>query len=365
MTIPRPRVLAVDDIAPNLRLLRAVLEPEGYEVMTAETGTAALELALTADLILLDVHLPDISGFEVCKRLRDNPETRAIPVVMITATASEERLRGIESGADDFLSKPFDKNELLARARSLLRLKHYHDQLQAERAHLATTVSEQSEQIAELNSLRKYLPDQVLAALERDPALLEPHRREIAVLFADLRGFTTFSGNAEPEEVGDVLYRWHELIGREVAASQATVGYFAGDGVMLFWNDPLPCPDPAGAAVDVAYRIVEGIAALDEGWRRLGYDLGVGIGIAEGYATVGMVGFHSRRDYTAIGPVVNLASRLSDEARDQWAVLLNQRAVARLGDRVRCAEVDGGFELKGFASTVPAWYLTDVGRCAP
>lgn len=357
-----PRILAVDDIAPNLRLLRAVLEPEGYELLLAETGAAALELAPQADLVLLDVHLPDMSGFEVCERIRSDPATTAIPVVMLTATAAQQRVQGIESGADDFLPKPFDKDELLARVRSLLRLKRYHDDLQAERARLSEQLVEQSAEIEHLNELRSFLPEPVLAAIEQDPVLLQPHRQEIAVLFADLRGFTGFSGSAEPEEVIQVLDGWHRLIGAEVASNGATVGYFAGDGVMLFWNDPVPCPDPPGVAVAAAERIVAGVDALNVSWRRLGYQLGVGIGVAQGFATVGMIGFHGRRDYTAIGPVVNLASRLSDEARDGRTILVNQRVHAGLEGRARLEEIEGGLQFKGFPGPMAAWQVHALDR---
>ena len=360
MSVRRPRVLAVDDISPNLRLLRAVLEPEGYEVITAETGAAALELAPDADLILLDVHLPDMSGFDICEAIRRDPATTATPVVMITATASQERVRGIDSGADDFLTKPFDKDELVARARSLLRLKRYHDQLQAEREELADEVDRQSAEIEQLHGLREFLSEPILAALEKDVGLLRPHRRDISVLFADLRGFTAFSGSAEPEEVIEVLEGWHGLIGAEVTKSTATVGYFAGDGVMLFWNDPVPCPDPVGVAVTTALRLVEGVDELNEQWRRLGFSLGVGVGVAEGFATVGMIGFNGRRDYTALGPVVNLASRLSDEARDGRTVLVNQRAHAHIESRADCVPV-GELSLKGFPLPVAAWHVTRLG----
>lgn len=356
------RILAVDDIGPNLRLLRAILEPEGYELLLAETGAAALELAPKADLVLLDVQLADMSGFEVCERIRSDPSTTALPVVMLTATATEQRVQGIESGADDFLPKPFDKEELLARVRSLLRLKRYHDDLQAERARLRELLVQKSAEIEQLNELRSFLPEPVLAAIEEDPVLLQPHRREIAVLFADLRGFTGFSGSAEPEEVIEVLDGWHRLIGAEVAINGATVGYFAGDGVMLFWNDPLPCPDPPRAAVAAAERIVAGVEGLDTSWRRLGYDLGVGIGVAQGYATVGLIGFHGRRDYTAIGPVVNMASRLSDEARDGRTILVNQRVHAGLEGLARLDPIEDGLVLKGFPAPVAVWQVQTSER---
>ena len=353
-----PRILAVDDTTPNLRLLEAVLVPKGYEVVSVENGIDALaEAAQGVDLVLLDVHLPDLSGFEVCQRLRNDPSTAALPIVMITATATEERLEGLEAGADDFVAKPFNQAELLARVRSLLRVKRYHDELVAHRAQLAAQVQEKDAEIDSLNQLRRFLPDTVLEALSRDSSLLEPHRNEVAVLFADLRGFTLFAGSAEPEEVIDVLRDYHSMVQRHVHASGATVGHFAGDGVMLFWNDPLPCEDAVGMAVRTALHLVKDIGVLNESWSRLGYSIGVGIGVASGYATIGMMGFEGRYEYSALGPVVNLASRLSDEARDGHTILINQRAHALLEDRLVSAPLPNGLVLPGFPGPVTAWHV--------
>jgi CheY-like chemotaxis protein len=349
------RLLAVDDAPANLRLLRAVLEPHGYEVATAADGTTALALAPSADLVLLDVHLPDLSGFEVCQRLRADPATAALPVVMVTATAAEQRLRGLEVGADDFLTKPFDQAELLVRVRSLLRVKRYHDELQQERAALAETVEAQVAELAAVSAYRRFLPDHLVHAIAADEGLLAPHRREVAVLFADLRGFTAFSATAEPEDVVELLRGWHALVGEVVRAEAATVGYLAGDGVMLFWNDPLRCDDPAGRAARAAFGLVAGLRTVEDRWSRLGYAVGVGVGLAVGYATIGMMGFDGRYDYTAVGPVVNLAARLSAEARDGRTVLLDQRAHAALEEHVTCEAVPGGVELRGYQAPVPAW----------
>jgi class 3 adenylate cyclase len=360
-----PRILAVDDTTPNLRLLEAVLVPKGYDVVSVENGLDALaEAAKGVDLVLLDVHLPDLSGFEVCQRLRSDPATAALPIVMVTATATEERVEGLEAGADDFVAKPFNQAELLARVRSLLRVKRYHDELVAHRSQLAEQVQAREAEIDRLNELGRYLPETVLEALAQDHSLLEPHRNDVAVLFADLRGFTLFAGSAEPEEVIDVLRDYHSMVERHVHASGATVGHFAGDGVMLFWNDPVPCADPAGMAVRTALRLVEDVAALNESWRRLGYTIGVGVGVASGYATIGMMGFEGRYEYSALGPVVNLASRLSDVARDGHTILINQRAHALLEDRLTSTPLTDGLVLPGFPGPVMAWHVDRLDELA-
>ena len=361
-----PRILAVDDSAANRRLLEAVLVPKGYEVLHATTGAEAITMAAQGvDLILLDIHLPDMSGFEVCQKLRNEPATAALPVVMVTATATSERVRGLEAGADDFLPKPFEQAELLARVRSLLRVKRYHDELVAHRSRLADQVAAQVAEIERLNELRRFLPETVVEALTHDDSLLRPHRTEMAVLFADLRGFTAFAGSAEPEEVIDVLAGYHGLVEAQVKRTGATVGHFAGDGVMLFWNDPLPCDDAAGRAAETALDLVKGVGELNESWRKLGYVIGVGVGVACGYATAGMMGFEGRYEYSALGPVVNLAQRLSDAARDGRQVLLNQRAHAMLEDRIEATQVEGGLNLPGFPNGVVAWELHRLEQRIP
>ena len=353
-----PRVLAVDDTPANLRLIEAVLLPESYEIVFAANGAEALAAASGVDLVLLDVHLPDIDGFEVCSRLRADPSTATLPIVMVTASATTQRIAGLQAGADDFVAKPFDAQELVARVRSLLRVKDLHDQLATERAQLAEQVKRQVAELEALSSLRRFLPEAVAQVIAADSSLLEPHRREIAVLFADLRGFTAFSVSAEPEDVIDVLTDYHELIGRLVLVEEATVGYFQGDGVMLFWNDPVPCGDPVARALRTALSIIDGIEQLNEKWLQLGYKIGVGVGVASGFATVGMIGFEGRYEYTALGPVVNLASRLSDEARDgKPSLLINQRAFGMLEDGFAAEELDA-LELPGFPGTIPTWAVT-------
>ena len=275
------------------------------------------------DIILLDVQMPGMDGYEVCRRVRADPTARYLPVVMVTSSGAEDRVEAIEAGADDFVQKPFDQQELLARVRSLLRIKEYHDtitnqarELASLNADLAARVQAQVAEIENLGRLRRFLSPQLadVVASEGNEHLLESHRREIAVLFADLRGWTAFSETTEPEEVMGVIRAFHSAMGELLREYEATVGWFAGDGVMAWFNDPFPTPDPAARAAAMAVEMRAAMAELTATWRGRGHELAFAVGIAVGYATLGTIGFEGRYDYGAVGSVMNLASRLCDEA---------------------------------------------------
>jgi class 3 adenylate cyclase/CheY-like chemotaxis protein len=360
----QPKIVVVDDTPHNIRLLEAILTPRNYTVLTATSGRDALELIgrERPDLILLDILMPGMDGYEVCSKLRSMPETSMLPIIMITASGEQEKLRALEAGADDFIPKPFDHAELLARVKSLLRVKQYHDVIQAQTHELAEwnrTLEERVQQdvreIDRLGRLRRFLSPQVanLIVSSGDETMLQTHRREIAVLFCDLRGFTAFAESAEPEEVMTVLNEFHHLVGGLINRFEATVNHFAGDGLMVFFNDPLPCPDPAHRAVRMAVALREGMSEQIASWHKRGHDLNFGVGITLGYATLGEIGFDGRSDYTVIGSVVNLASRLCDEARG-GQILISQRAHAVVEDLIE-AERLPDFALKGVAKPVPAY----------
>jgi adenylate cyclase len=364
----RPKVLVVDDVPQNVRLLEAVLTSHGYDVTTASSGPEALDrvAAELPDLVLLDIQMPEMSGYEVCRRLRADPATRFLPVVMVTSSDTEVRVDALEAEADDFLTKPFNQQELLARVRSLVRIKRYHDTIESQAAELAewnrtleARVDEQVEELEKMNRLRRFLsPTLAELILSSGEDLLESHRREIAVLFADLRGWTAFSVTTEPEEVMGVIREYHEGMGKLIREFEATVGWFAGDGLMVWFNDPIPCPDPAAKAVRMAVAMRGVMAELTSKWRKRGHELDFSVGIALGYATLGRIGFDGRYDYGAVGSVMNLASRLCTEA-ETGQILVNERVFADVEDLVE-AEPAGELALKGFHKPVPAFRVVDL-----
>ena len=363
------KILVVDDTAQNRRLMEAVLTPLGHIVLSAESGAEALELiaADPPDLVLLDVVMPEMDGYSVCRALRSNPDTQMLPIIMLTSSGDQDKVSAIDAGADDFIARPFDQNELVARVRSLLRIKLYHDTIQAQTAELAelnrtleSRVQAQVDELEHLGRLRRFLSRQVadLIVSANDDSVLDSHRREITVVFCDLRGFTAFSETAEPEEVMSVLGEFHAELGKLIFEFGGTLERFAGDALMMFFNDPIPIPDAPLRAVRMAIAMQERVADLQVGWRKRGHDLALGIGIAVGFATLGRIGFEGRFDYGAVGSVVNLTARLCSEALG-GQILLAERAYAAV-EGVVTAEPLGPLTLKGFHRPVQAYLVTDT-----
>jgi len=356
------RLLVVDDVAQNVRLLQAVLEAHGYDVIAATDGRTALERVVSAkpDLVLLDVMMPELDGYAVCRQLRAQEGTAMLPVIMLTASEGPEKRKAIEAGADDFIPKPFNRDELLTRIRSLLRIKRYHDTITELNRTLEERVQTQLDELERLQRLRRFLSPQLADAIvsEGDESILRSHRRQVAMFFADLRGWTTFVDAVEPEELMRVLGEFHGTIGELVKRFDATVGFIEGDGVQLFFNDPIEIPDAAMRAVRLGCALRAEMAELTSTWRKRGYDLDFGAGIALGYATCGEVGFEGRFDYAAIGAVTNLASRLADEAA-AGQILISQRLYAEVEHEVE-VELVGDFTLKGFQRAVTALNVVAV-----
>ena len=360
-------ILVVDDTPLNVKLLADLLGAKGYRTVTAASGAEALQkLAAEApDLVLLDVMMPGMSGYEVCAAIRADPAHAMLPVVLVTALdPARERAKGLEAGADDFLSKPVAQAELLARVKSLLRIKQLYDEVERQKNELADwnrtleqRVQEGVQQLERVGRLRRFFSPQLAEAIVGGGAMdpLKSHRCEITVVFLDLRGFTAFTETADPEEVMGVLAQYHAALGRLILEFEGTLERFTGDGIMVFFNDPTPIPDPAQRAARMALAMQRDVALLAERWRKRGHELQMGIGIAQGFATLGGIGFPGRIDYGAIGTVTNLAARLCGEARG-GEILVSQR-VWGLIESAAEAEPAGDLMLKGFARPVPAFRL--------
>ena len=367
------KILVVDDTPANVKLLVDVLTAKGFAVTAAVNGEEALtKVALDMpDLILLDIMMPGLSGYEVCQRLRANPDTALLPVVLCTSLdPHQERIKGIEAGADDFLTKPVNRPELLARVNSLLRIKTLQDEVKAQALLIAEwnrtledRVQEQVGQINRLGRLKSFFSPQLAEAIVAGgEEMLKTHRREISVVFIDLRGFTAFTDQAEPEEVMEMLHAFHAAMGRIVLEHGGTLERFAGDSVMVFFNDPVTMERPAEAAVRMALSMQQAFPTLGAEWRKRGFELGLGCGIAQGYATLGQIGFEGRWDYAAIGSVTNLAARLCSEAAG-GQVLVDRKTMAKVDALVDVTPM-GPLTLKGFAHPVPAFALVGM-KTAP
>jgi len=369
-----PRVLIADDNTANLRILRMRLGADGYDVVTAADGDEALAAARESapDLILLDIMMPKVDGIEVCRRLKKEHGPAFTPIILVTAmTDAKDIVAGLEAGADEYLTKPVDHAALSARVRSMLRIKALHDTVAAQaeeiarwNATLERRVAEQVGELERVSRLKRFfspqLADAIVTGGAADP--LRPHRREISVVFLDLRGFTAFAETAEPEEVSDVLGAYHAEMGRLILEHEGTLERFTGDGMMIFFNDPVPVANPEERSVRMADAMRARVRALSGEWRRRGHELDFSVGIAKGYATIGAIGFEGRWDYAAIGSVTNLAARLCSEASPDQ-ILVSQRIFAAVADLAEAKEV-GPLQLKGFHRPIAAYAVVGLKQPA-
>jgi class 3 adenylate cyclase len=275
---------------------------------------------------------------------------------------SKDIVAGLEAGGDEYLTKPVDHAALAARVRSMLRIKRLHDtaeeladEVKQWNAKLEERVAAQVSELERVGRLRRFfsphLAELIVSGGADDP--LKSHRREITVVFLDLRGFTAFAEVAEPEEVMGVLREYHQVAGRMVLEYEGTLEHFTGDGITILFNDPVPIPNPSERAVRMALAVRERISRMALDWGKRGYDLSLGIGIAQGFATIGAIGFEGRWDYSAIGTVTNLASRLCGEAPGDQ-ILISQKVYAGVEALIE-VEPQEALTLKGFRRPIVAY----------
>ena len=353
------RILVVDDTEANVVLLRELLRINGYANVSMTTDSrqvAPLHQAECFDLILLDLRMPHLDGIAVMRQLKTIGGTDFLPVIIVTAYSDEEnRLQALRQGARDYLLKPIVAADALLRIRNFLEVQLLYRERQRQAEALEQRVREQLTQLERLQRLKRFFSPQLAELIVQggvdDP--LRTHRREITVVSIDLRGFTAFTESAEPEEVMTILHAYHAEIGRLILQHEGTIEYFAGDGIMVFFNDPVPVANPGERAASMALEMQAAFVDLAAGWRKEGIELGLGIGIAQGYATIGAIGFEGRWDYGAVGSVTNLAARLCGEAK-AGQILTHQKVAARLEKSIAAVPA-GPLALKGFAQPVPAF----------
>ena len=345
-------VLIVDDEAHNRSVLEQELELLGHASASASDGLEALSMARAngTDLVLLDVMMPGLDGIEVLRRLKADSQLRHLPVVMISALDDVSTIsRCIELGAEDYLPKPFDPVLLKARVQACLQKKRMHDM----ELEYQATIQRQTEM------LRGFLPPQVAELLTSGRGeVLDVHRRDVTIVFCDLRGFTSFSETTEPEEVMQVLADYHAGLGPLIRKHDGMLERFIGDGIMVMFNDPLPCGDHPHHAVRMALDMRDCVAEMAARWRRQGHELGFGMGIARGYATLGRIGFEGRFHYTAIGTVANLSARLCNEAKD-GQILIDPKMQLAVEGIANLALV-GELPLKGLHRPVPTYNVVSL-----
>jgi class 3 adenylate cyclase len=343
--------LVVDDSAVNRKVLARHLASLDIDAREAANGREALDLlgrdGAGIDIVLLDIEMPEVNGYETLAAIKGDEGLRHIPVIMISSVEElDSVVRCIEMGATDYLPKPFNPAILEARVHASLAGKRLHDlevESAARQAELLRTIERQKDELS------RFLSPQVAALVSsaEGEQLLAGHRRVATSLFADLRDFTPFSEAADPEEVLGVLREYHAAMGELIVEHGGTLEHFAGDGMMVFFNDPVPQEDHVERAVRMAVAMRDRFGHLAASWAKRGYHLGFGVGIATGYATLGRIGFEGRYDYGMTGPVVPTAARLSSAAAP-GQILLSPRSHAAVEDVVEIEEV-GELQLKGFS----------------
>ncbi|HYJ16430.1 MAG TPA: adenylate/guanylate cyclase domain-containing protein [Candidatus Limnocylindria bacterium] len=345
MAIPTPKILAVDDNIQNLELLTRALSAAKYEVITAGDGASALQLIDdgAVDLVLLDVMMPGMSGYEVCEKIRANDATRLLPVVMLTALHDvSHRIQGIAAGADDFLTKPFNREELLTRVKSLLRIKTLYDDIETKNVLLRRVIG-------------RYVSEEVAAEIVADPGRhlkLGGEKRDVTVVFGDLRGFTPLAERLDPEDVVEILNVYLSHVVDLVFEFRGNLDKFRGDGFMAFFGAPLAHGDDAASAVRCGLALQGRLNSISFA-KFPDTRLSVGIGINSGIVIAGNVGSERRADYTVIGNEVNLAQRFEANA-GPGQILITGATYERVKESVEVREL-GRLRVAGMQEGVMAY----------
>lgn len=333
-----PLICLIDDDNDFRKALCLILKEEGFEVLPFSSPIIFLEWfshhAEICSMIVSDINLPGMSGFDMCRALRkDFPEQR-VPIIFMTGNnLPDEKADGLEAGGDDFIQKPAKIRDLTAKIHSLLAIREYEDK--------------------KVQRFTQFLSPNVADILKNGTHenLLRPHRGHVTVMFVDLRGFTAFAESKEPEEVLAVLNQYYEIVGKAALRWGGTIGNMAGDGIMIFFNAPGRVSNHQAISVRVAVEVRDQLGLQRQSWQRHGYDIDFGVGLAEGYATIGAIGFDRYWQYSVIGPVANFASRMCHLARN-GQILVSHRFLARMGMRSCQVEFVGPTSLKGFQKAV-------------
>ena len=361
------RILIVDDDPLTLDLLQQELTDEGYEVARATTGPEALAQtqSFLPHVMLLDHGLPGMDGVEVVKRLRQDERFRSLPVILVTGRGrQEDKVRGLDAGADDYVVKPFDHVELIARVRSMLRIREMHDALQEWGRTLDARVRQQVDEIASLARLKRFLPPQVAQAVlgRESESFLKGHRTEITIVCLRLTGFLEFTERAEPEDVVTLVRSFHTVMGDIVDAFEGTVERLSGEGITVIFNDPVALADHVDRGAQMAVEMRNRIRELRQAWQGQGHDLDAAVGLVAGYATLGEIGFEARKEYAAVGPTPQLAVLLCASAKP-GQILTTKPMLTRIEDLVS-AEPAGTVLPEGSAHPVPVFTLLSLKGAA-
>ena len=356
-------ILVVDDTPANLSLMVEILKPD-YRTRIAINGEKALELVFGGeppDLILLDIMMPGLNGYDVCRRIKERPQTQDIPIIFVSAMGEiEDETRGLDLGGVDYVTKPISPAIVKARIRTHLAVSRQARELAELNQTLERRVAQGVQELERMGRLKRFFSPSVvemlLSGTSDDP--LRSHRREVAAVFVDLRGFTAFTETSDPEDVMLALNQYHSAMGELVMAYSGTLEHFAGDGMMIYFNDPVEIDNPAAVAVEMAIGMQRRFAVLAREWKKRGYALSMGIGVAQGFATIGAIGYEGRRDYGVIGNVTNMAARLCGEAAG-GQILISQRVQGFVADKVQTEWV-ADMTLKGFHRPVPTFAV--LGR---